>query len=80
MISGHTHGGQLAHADFLRSVFQRIITKGKILNTLKINHNYDCFKLQGSYKLGRLRLHINNGLGYHPPMRFFCPPTITIYK
>lgn len=79
VISGHTHGGQVFQADLLRKVFKRFINEGKIMNRLRINHEHDCFKLQSSYALGMSILHINNGLGSHPPGRLFCPPTITIY-
>ena len=80
VLSGHTHGGQVAFADFLSSVCKRFIGKHKMLCALKINHEHDCFKLQGEYVKCTNTLFINNGLGTHPPGRIFCPPTITIFK
>ena len=81
MISGHTHGGQLFKADFIRSLFSKFIAHEYICDKFKIAHEDDCFQLQGSYNLKNLRLHINNGLGTHfKPGRILCPPTITVYK
>ena len=80
MLSGHTHGGQVCHADFLRSIFKRFINERKVLCALRINHEHDCFKLQGKYIKNNNTLFINNGLGTHPPGRLFCPPMLTIYK
>lgn len=80
VMSGHTHGGQILRADCVRSLFSKFMNRGKILNILRVNHDHDCFKLAGSHKLGKHHLHINVGLGSHPPGRFFCPPTITIYE
>ena len=80
VLSGHTHGGQIGGADWVRKIAIKLGLKSPICNTLRINHEHDCFKLQGSVKEYGTHLHINNGLGYHKPMRMLCPPTITIYK
>ena len=80
VISGHTHGGQIIWADPLREIFSQFITNGNLLNILRINHQHDCFKLQGSYHECQSLLHINNGLASHSPGRFLCPPTLTVYE
>jgi len=80
ILGGHTHGGQVGHADFLRNLFKRFINERKVLCALKINHEHDCFQLQGTCNKSGNYLFINNGLGTHPPGRIFCPPQITIYN
>ena len=79
VLSGHTHGGQVGYADFIRSLFKRFINDHKMLCALKINHEHDCFQLQGTTQCNGNYLFINNGLGSHPPGRLFCPPMITIF-
>lgn len=80
MLSGHTHGGQVGYADTLRSLFKRFVNERTVLCALKINHEHDCFRLQGKFVKSNCKLYINNGLGTHPPGRLFCPPQITIFK
>jgi len=79
ILSGHTHGGQVGHADLIRSVFKRFINERKVMRALKINHVHDCFQLQGTTQRNGNYLFINNGLGSHPPGRLFCPPQLTIF-
>ncbi len=79
ILSGHTHGGQVGHADFIRSLFKRFISERKVMRALKINHEHDCFQLQGTTQRNGNYLFINNGLGSHPPGRLFCPPQLTIF-
>lgn len=79
IMSGHTHGGQIFQADLVRSIAKRLTSNDLLLNTFRVNHEHDCFQLQGSYKLGKMHLHINVGLATHTPGRFGCPPTITEY-
>lgn len=80
IISGHTHGGQIAFPHTLRKLFKLFISNETILNSLNINHKDDCFLLNGSFYYNDYHLHVNSGLGFHPPGRIFCPPTITIYQ
>ena len=80
VLSGHTHGGQVMHADFLRNFFKRFIKEDKLLCKFNINKEHDCFKLQGKIEKNGNTLFINNGLGTHAPGRFFCPPMLTIFE
>jgi predicted MPP superfamily phosphohydrolase len=64
VLSGHTHGGQIA-VPFL---YRR-------LSLATIAHKYNV----GIYKRGRSTLHVHPGLGTTgPPMRLGVPPEVTI--
>lgn len=78
-LSGHTHGGQIAFADFFKSFFLRFSSFSNILNFLNIQPEHDCFQLQGTLTKNNSTLFINNGLATHPPARLFCPPMISLF-
>jgi predicted MPP superfamily phosphohydrolase len=64
MLSGHTHGGQI-RLPFLGPVVLPI--GGKLFP-------------EGHYRLGRMQLYVNRGLGtVGVPFRLDCPPEITLH-
>jgi uncharacterized protein len=64
MMSGHTHGGQV-----------RLPLVGA-LQLPPLGKKY----VQGWFRLGRLQLYVNRGLGaVGVPFRFDCPPEITLF-
>lgn len=65
VLAGHTHGGQ-------------ICLPGGIV----VMHNGDCpsYMLSGNWKYGKLKGYTSRGTGgCRLPLRFFCPPEITIH-
>ena len=65
MLSGHTHGGQVA----LPGIGP--------LATPDMGEKY----VQGRFQLGDMELYVSPGLGiYRPPVRFNCPPELTIIR
>ena len=65
VLAGHTHGGQ-------------ICLPGGIV----VMHNGDCpsYMLAGNWKYGNLKGYTSRGTGgCRLPLRFFCPPEITIH-
>jgi predicted MPP superfamily phosphohydrolase len=66
MLAGHTHAGQV-HLPVLP--FR--LKPSDVVNTPHLN---------GWYRNGAARLYVNNGLGsVHFPMRFRCPPEISVF-
>lgn len=64
MLSGHTHGGQIR----LPAVGPLVLPIGGKLFP------------EGLYRLGRMQLYVNRGLGtVGVPFRFDCPPEITLH-
>jgi predicted MPP superfamily phosphohydrolase len=64
MLSGHTHGGQI-----------RLPLYGPIV--LPIGGK---LYPEGSYRVGRMQLYVNRGLGtVGVPFRFDCPPELTLH-
>lgn len=70
VVSGHTHGGQI-----------RLPLIGPLMNASSIPRRMaggGLFELQGHL------LYVNRGIGYEhsqaPPMRFLCPPTVSILE
>jgi predicted MPP superfamily phosphohydrolase len=62
-ISGHSHGGQV-----------RLPGIGPLILP-DLGRKYHT----GYYRVGRLQLYTNTGIGVvNPPVRFFCPPEITL--
>jgi predicted MPP superfamily phosphohydrolase len=63
MLSGHTHGGQV-----------RLPFVGALALPV-LGHKY----VQGAFRLGRLQLYVNRGIGaVNLPFRLNCPPEITV--
>ena len=63
MLSGHTHGGQI-RVPFVRPL---------VLPPLGRKY------IEGSFRLGRLQLYVNRGIGaIGLPFRLACPPEITV--
>ncbi len=66
MLSGHTHGGQI-NIPFLGPFF------------LLPSHGRELYK--GIYKIKNSFLYVSRGIGtIHLPIRFLCPPEITVIK
>lgn len=64
MLSGHTHGGQVALPFFARHV-----------NLSKLNHQYHL----GTYQRGKSTLYVHPGLGTTgPPIRFGVAPAVAL--
>lgn len=64
MLSGHTHGGQI-RPPFIRP-----------LDLPELGRKY----VEGWFRFGRLQLYVNRGLGtVGLPIRFNCPPEITLF-
>ncbi len=64
MLSGHTHGGQVRIPGFGAVVLP---PGGRLYP-------------QGAYRLGHMRLYVNQGLGtVGVPFRFDCPPELTLH-
>ena len=64
MLSGHTHGGQIR----LPLVGALVLPKG--------GKHFP----EGAYRLGKMQLYVNRGLGtVGIPFRFDCPPEITLH-
>ena len=64
MLSGHTHGGQV-RIPFLRP-----------LALPPMGRRY----VEGHFQLGNLQLYVNRGIGtVNLPIRFNCPPEITVF-
>lgn len=62
-LSGHSHGGQLG-LPLLRFPFLP-----------KLSRKYPV----GLYRVGKMFLYTNRGLGAHPRLRFACRPEITVF-
>lgn len=63
MLSGHTHGGQIRLPGMRPLVLPALGSK----------------YVKGWFRLGRLQLHVNCGVGtVGVPFRFHCPPEITL--
>ncbi len=66
MLSGHTHGGQIIFP-FLGPLF------------LLPAHGRELYK--GIYKIKDSFLYVSRGIGtIHLPLRFLCPPEITVFE
>jgi predicted MPP superfamily phosphohydrolase len=66
MLSGHTHAGQV-----LLPVLPIRVKPSDVGSTPH---------LKGWYRQGRAQLYVNPGLGsVHFPMRFRCPPEISVF-
>lgn len=64
VLSGHTHGGQI-RLPFIGAL--TLPPGGKLF-------------VEGEYRLGRMQLYVNRGLGtVGLPFRFDCPPEITLH-
>ena len=67
MLSGHTHGGQIA----LPVLTPRIV----------VGIHLRCAQVAGWYRNGRARLYVNRGLGVTgKPFRYRCPAEIAIFR
>ena len=69
-LAGHTHGGQV-NLPFI----------GALLNASKTPKDW----AKGFTKFDHTALNVSSGIGTErieglPPIRFNCPPTITIFK
>jgi predicted MPP superfamily phosphohydrolase len=64
-LSGHTHGGQV-----------RVPGIGPIA-TPELGKRF----VRGRYQIGDMELYVSSGLGiYRPPVRFNCPPELTVIR
>lgn len=64
-LSGHSHGGQV-----------RIPGIGPIATPV-LGQEY----VRGRYQVGDMELYVSSGLGvYRPPVRFNCPPELTVVR
>lgn len=62
-LSGHTHGGQV-RIPFLGEVSAPVLGRRFV---------------QGRFEVGDMTLYVSNGIGmYRPPVRFNCPPEVTL--
>jgi len=62
-LSGHSHGGQV-RLPFLGEVSTPVLGRRFV---------------QGRYQIGDTILYVSNGVGmYRPPVRFNCPPEVTL--
>lgn len=62
-LSGHSHGGQV-RLPFLGEVSAPVLGRRFV---------------QGRYQIGDMILYVSNGVGmYRPPVRFNCPPEVTL--
>jgi predicted MPP superfamily phosphohydrolase len=66
VLSGHTHGGQLRFPFF-----------GPLFTKSKLPRRYS----QGLFSFGHFHLYVSRGIGMTKiPIRFLCPPEITLLK
>jgi len=66
ILSGHTHGGQI-----------RLPFVGSPIAKIAMGKKY----AQGLHRIGQTWLYVNRGIGtILLPIRFFCPPEITVIK
>lgn len=64
-LSGHTHGGQV-----------RIPGKGPIATPI-LGRQF----VEGRFQVGDMELYVSRGIGmYRPPVRFNCPPELTVIR
>lgn len=62
-LSGHSHGGQV-RIPFLGEISAPVLGRRFV---------------QGRFELGDMTLYVSNGIGmYRPPVRFNCPPEVTL--
>ena len=67
MLSGHTHGGQIA----LPFPTPRMVVK----------FHLHCNQVAGWYRIGRAQLYVNRGLGVTgKPFRYHCPAEIAVFR
>ena len=65
MLAGHTHGGQICIPFIDKSKMPRLS-----------NEKY----IEGYYKIGKIQLYINRGIGYiKPAIRLFAKPEISVF-
>ena len=68
-LAGHTHGGQI-----------RLPVYGAIVTFSRYGKKYE----SGRHQVGKTILYVNRGIGMEggimPPVRFFCPPEITVLE
>lgn len=62
-LSGHSHGGQV-RIPFLGEISAPVLGRRFV---------------QGRFEVGDMTLYVSNGIGmYRPPVRFNCPPEVTL--
>lgn len=62
-LSGHSHGGQV-RIPFLGEISAPVLGRRFV---------------QGRFEIGDMTLYVSNGIGmYRPPVRFNCPPEVTL--
>jgi predicted MPP superfamily phosphohydrolase len=62
-LSGHSHGGQMGLPLLRFPLLPKLSRKYPV----------------GLYRVGKMFLYVNRGLGAHPRFRFACRPEVTIF-